>query len=151
MDICTEQGLTIKFSRAPEGLFFLSVKDWQTFCQEVAGIVPVYLWNGRYIVISEMISRSGNHGAVRLGEGRSAETHYYTPAGKLSHHWEAFYGRRGGSSVHCWRFEAGELPQEVARGEKCWLKSYRQSNTPGIYEAVTKDGVLYPVGVEPNA
>lgn len=136
----------ISFCSSPESLFFSSTEEWQLFCQEVGGIVPVYFWNGKYTVICEEIRRTGEHGAVMLGDGRNAITHYVTPGGVLSHHWEAFYGKQGTESRKYWSFVAKELPQEIDRGEQYWLRSYRQSACPGLYEAVTKDGVPYPLG-----
>lgn len=128
----------------PRSISFSSLTEWQAFCQEVGGIVPVYFWNGHYTVICEKGRFEGEHGAVMLGENRNAVIHYATPGGgMLSYHWEAYYGRLTQSRMY-WTFEAAELPQEIDRGCNYWLRTYRQTDRPGLYEAVTEDGVLPP-------
>jgi hypothetical protein len=131
----------------PESLCFDSLVEWTSFCQDVGGIVPVYFWNGHYTVIAGKGRPEGEHGAVMLGESRDAVVHYATPGGgMLSYHWEASYGEPSQSRMY-WEFEAAkDLPQEIDRGVGCWLRTYRQTDRPGLYEAITEDGaVLYPV------
>jgi hypothetical protein len=137
----------INLSNRSESLSFNSIDEWEAFCQEVGGVVPVYFWNGKYVVIVENANRVGEHGAVRLGDDRHAVIQYATPGGgTLSYHWEACYRKSYSESRKYWVFSAAEeLPQQIDRGDDYWLRSYRQTDYPGLYEAVTEGGVIYPI------
>jgi hypothetical protein len=99
----------------PESLSFDSLTEWETFCQEVGGLIPVYFWKGTYRVISEKGRSEGDHGAAKIYNEIHTVAHYKDPNGTLSHHWHACHGDHTENTMY-WTFAAeGESPQKIDR------------------------------------
>lgn len=127
-------------------LYFESMHEWQKACQEMNEIIPVYLWDNKYIVIVTNVTKSGDRGCVALGSTRNAVTNYETPFGVLSHHWKAYYATgNGGYNRKYWTFKCnGKLPNKIKRQGDYWLSGWVATTIPGLYNAVTQDGIPYP-------